>query len=97
MTAVFDEHLVVVDGRDGDRLECRVCGEDVCRTDQNYKRHLLQEVTPVEEANPNLVDPAKYVDPDMEFRRYYCPGCATQVTTDIMLADREPIADKQLD
>ena len=42
-------------------------------------------------------DPATYVDDDLEFRRFYCPGCGTQLATELIEADRAPVHEVELD
>lgn len=90
----LDATLVV--DRAAGAITCGRCDERLCDADENYKRHALCERTPIQEAGPLLNDPEAYVDEEFEFRRYYCPGCATQLETEVILADSEPIHDKEL-
>lgn len=97
MSRPFDEHIVVID-EDGQRhLACGSCDERLCAPDEHYKEHLLQAVKPLEEANQLLVDPSHYIDEEMEYREYYCPGCGLMMENEVIMANREPIADKELD
>ena len=88
----LDIHLAVEDGR----VVCNKCGEEICTADENYKLYVLCDRKPLTEAGPLVNDPAEYVDDEMEFRQFYCPGCATLLENEIIEADLEPIHDKQL-
>lgn len=88
----LDLHLAVDDGR----VVCRNCAEDICAAEENYKLHVLCEPKPLTEAGPLLNDPAQYVDDEMEFRQFYCPGCGTLLENEVIKADHEPVHDKQL-
>lgn len=90
----LDAHLVV----DADRgtIDCRKCGTTICGADENYKRHALCDRSPLEEAGPLVNDPSHYVDDEFEFRRYYCPGCAALLESEVVLAEIEPVHDKEL-
>jgi len=87
-----DLHLGLEDGR----VVCRECGEDLCAADENYKLFALCDRKPLTEAGPLLNDPAQYVDAEIEFRQYYCPGCATLLENEVIEADQEPVHDKQV-
>ena len=90
----LDAHLDV--DVDSGEVVCRTCEEALCGADENYKLHALCERLPVAEAGPLVNDPATYVDDDLEFRRFYCPGCATQLATELIEADREPVHEVEL-
>lgn len=96
MARAFDESLVIVDGDRGQDLECDSCGERICSTNDLYKEHLLQAVRPLEDANQLLVDPSQYIDEEMEYREYYCPGCGLMIENEIMLAESDPVSDKEI-
>lgn len=85
----LDAHLDV-DTESAD-IVCRRCDETLCGSTENYKLHALCERLPVEEAGPLVNDPEHYVDADLEFRKFYCPGCGTQLATELIEADREPV------
>jgi hypothetical protein len=48
------------------------------------------------QANSLSVDSKRFIDPQMQFRQYFCPSCAVQVETEVILATSEPVWDKQL-
>lgn len=67
--------LVVARAREGDRYvcsECRTVIEDAAR---NYKHGCAVRVTPVQAVGLDPIDPALYLDEDIVYREYFCPGC----------------------
>ena len=96
MAQPFDENLEIVETDTGQTVQCKKCGEGICDLEDPYKESLVQAIRPVTDANQLLVDPSNYIDDEMEYREYYCPGCGLMIETEIVLADREPVADKEL-
>lgn len=90
----LDAHLDV--DTDTKTVVCRNCDEAICDADENYKLHALCERLPVEEAGPLVNDPEQYVDEELEFRKFYCPGCATQLATELIEANLEPVHEVEL-
>ncbi|MFC7216111.1 acetone carboxylase subunit gamma [Saliphagus sp. GCM10025334] len=92
----LDTHLAetTVDG--ARVIVCRRCEEVLCSSDENYKRHALCDRKPLPEAGSLVNDPTEFVDDEMEFRQYYCPGCATLLENEVILAELDPIHDKEL-
>jgi N-methylhydantoinase B len=86
------EYVVAVD-QDGRRiLRCGRCKHELGGYRDNYKRHLLVDRSSVM-AIPTVADPSFYLDEEIEFRRYCCPGCRVQMTTEVVRAS-EPILDE---
>lgn len=77
-------------------ITCRNCDEQICEADRNYKKHVLCETMPMEEGGPFMNDPSEYVDEEMEYRKFYCPGCGTLLENEVILVDLEPIHDREL-
>jgi len=96
MARPFDENLVIVEDEGGDYLECHSCGERLCSIGELYKEHLFQAVRPLKDANQLLVDPSQYIDDEMEYREYYCPGCGLMVENEVILAESDPVSDKEI-
>lgn len=92
----IDRHLVcrTVDG--DEMIVCRECDTSICEQGENYKRHALARTKPLEEAGPLINDPAEYVDDELEFRQFICPGCGTLLENEVILAELDPIHDKEL-
>lgn len=77
-------------------VACSNCGHVIGSVGQNYKLHLRRKDSDIRHANPLIIDSKKFIDPEVQFRQYFCPSCATQVETDVILATSEPVWDKQL-
>ena len=88
----LDHHLEV----DGGRVACRRCGHDFCGVEENFKDHAACKVRPIQEANPLIVDPQTFIDDEVVFREYFCPGCATLLENEVILASSPPVWDKQI-
>ena len=70
-------------------LQCAQCGERLSGYNQSFKAGTLYIEEPVT-VIPSAPDPAQFVDQAMVLRRFCCPGCKTQIATEIACAD-EPI------
>jgi N-methylhydantoinase B len=77
-------------------VRCERCGHGLGPTGENYKEHAVRKDRPIEAANPRIVDPALFIDREVTFRQYFCPGCATALENEVILADSEPVWDKQI-
>lgn len=90
----LDHHLEITEDN---RYRCRRCGHDLGPAGGNFKDAAVQKVRPIQDANPLIVDPAIFIDDEVVFRQYYCPGCATLLENEVVLADSDPVWDKQVD
>lgn len=90
------EALEVVDGPDGREFRCLRCGQGLGAAAENYKLSCVLEETGVAEGNPHIGDPRRYVDADLVLRRYYCPGCAVLMETEVAQAQDAPLWDIEL-
>jgi N-methylhydantoinase B len=90
----LDVHLAVDDDRGA--VVCRDCDEAICDAGENYKLHALCDRKPLIEAGPLVNDPEEYVDEEVEFRQFYCPGCGRLLENEVILAELEPVHDKEL-
>jgi N-methylhydantoinase B len=89
----IDHHLEI---NDANRLACSRCGRELCDAADNFKEHVPCKVRPIEEANPLIVDPKTFIDDEVQFRQYFCPGCATLLENEVILASSPPVWDKQV-
>jgi N-methylhydantoinase B len=78
------------------RIVCRRCGRDHCAADTNYKLALVMRAINVEALASSNRDPAEYINTAIEFRQFICPGCGTQVETEVALASEPVLWDVQL-
>ena len=58
--------------------------------------NLVRRDNNIQAANPLIVDPKLFIDPEVVFRQYFCPSCAVQIETEVLLASSEPVWDKEL-
>lgn len=89
----LDHHLAI---DDDDRIVCRRCGHVLGGADRNFKDGAVMKVRPIQDANPLIVDPATFIDDEVVFRQYFCPGCATLLENEVVLAATPPVWDKEL-
>ena len=80
----------------GDHVVCRGCGHEISPNNENYKLRLVMNETPVTELCPVNRDPLLYVDKNVVFRTYVCPGCATQIESEVTIEDSPPVWDSRL-
>ena len=90
----LDHHLAIDD--DG-VVVCRKCGHRLGPEGENFKLHAVCKERPIQDANPLIVDPSIFIDREVVFRQYYCPGCATLLENEVLLAETEPVWDKRLE
>jgi N-methylhydantoinase B len=81
-------------GSGGDRTyRCLRCEQTLGGVDSNYKLSAKIEESPLTEANRYIGDPSRYVDVEMVFRRYYCPGCGVLLDTEVARLEDPPLWD----
>lgn len=81
MSQILGEYLAIEDGS----YVCRRCGFRFCSSDQQWKLAAKFRESPCDERSLGApIVPRD--DAQMVFRQYYCPGCATQVDTEVALA-----------
>lgn len=77
-------------GEDGDSaLACRYCGHQIAdAAEGDYTQFLPCYVGPATDAGPRIwATPTAYIDQEVEFRQYYCPGCYAAVRTEVVPVD----------
>jgi N-methylhydantoinase B len=66
-------------------LMCAHCGCLLEGTPSDYQALLPVHEGPPTEAGPHIfANPAMYIDAEVVFRQYYCPGCRTAFRTEIV-------------
>ena len=88
----LDEYLRIEDGQ----IVCRKCGHVFCSRDENYKLHARQMVQDFAQVGLVKRPQSDFMDRQVVFRQYFCPGCFTNIENETILADADPIHDKQL-
>ena len=72
---------------------CAHCATDLGPLSANYKDGCLREDAPVSASNPLVGEPRRFVDDDVAFRRFYCPGCGSEIENEIAVTRDEPLHD----
>lgn len=88
------DHHLALDGKK--QVVCRKCRCVLGPASENYKNHAVRKDRPIEDANPLIVDPKIFIDEEVVFRQYVCPGCSTLIENEVVLASSEPVWDKRL-
>jgi N-methylhydantoinase B len=88
------EGLVVVPGADA--YACRKCRTRIADAGSNYKSGCLKKVTPVEAVGISPVDPKLFIDDDIVYKEYFCPGCGLHLQGDFSKSENEDIRDIHL-
>ena len=56
----------------------------------------MLKVRSIQDANPLIVDPALFIDDEVVFRQFFCPGCATLLENEVILASSPVVWDKHV-
>ena len=72
---------------------CAKCACDLGHVSHNYKDGCLREDHPVADSNPLIGDPSRFIDDDVCFRQFFCPGCGAQIDNEIAVTRDEVLAD----
>jgi acetone carboxylase gamma subunit len=80
---LIGDALEAVPGDGGLEIRCRRCAHVFGPVTENHKLAARLERSSVTEV-PGVGDPKRYaLDEELELRRYYCPGCAVQIDTEL--------------
>jgi N-methylhydantoinase B len=90
-------HEYVVDRDEGGErvLACARCGEVLADHAGNYKEGLLVGASSVEEI-PLVSDPTEFLDQEVAFRRYCCPGCQVLMTCEVVRTEERLVEEMRL-
>jgi N-methylhydantoinase B len=81
--------------RDGS-LSCGSCGTVLGPAGANWKDGALINELPVQEGNLLCPDPQRFVDDDVVFRQFACPGCVRLLDTEVRRRSEPPLWDIRL-
>lgn len=82
--------------QDGAFHACAACEQALSPTSVNFKTQVPREDAPIQACNPRVGDPGLHVDASVTFRRYWCPGCANLLDTEVVVDDAPPNHDLQI-
>jgi N-methylhydantoinase B len=80
----------------GGRWCCARCATDLGSVKENYKKGCVRVDRPIEDSNPIVGDPSRFIDPTPQFRQFCCPGCGLLVENEIAVAEESLLADVEL-
>ena len=81
----------------GDRhYGCAKCGTDLGAVGQNYKDRCVRNDLPIQASNPIVGDPARFIDPQPQFRQFCCPGCGLLVENEIAVSEDPVLRDVEI-
>jgi N-methylhydantoinase B len=63
---------------------------------EHTKERLLVHQHAVEEIGARFGDPGIYVDDEIVWREFFCPGCATRLATEVCRPDDEVLVEIRL-
>jgi N-methylhydantoinase B len=69
------EGLALAGAGDDAVFVCRKCRTVIQRADKNYKSGCIKRTTDVQEVGLAPIDPKLFIDDEIVYREYFCPGC----------------------
>ena len=75
---------------------CARCGTELGGINENYQLGCNREDRHVSESNPLIGEPRDFVDDDVEFRQFSCPGCGTLIENEVAIASDPVLKDIEL-
>lgn len=82
--------------RDGGAYQCAHCGEQVGSLAGHAKEMMAVHQHPIADIGTHFHDPASYVDDEIVWREFFCPGCATRLASEICRPDDEVLVEIKL-
>jgi len=77
---IADVYLI---DRSADRIACHRCGTHLCRFGESPKEGMAVLERPVESLTPGAPPPARFVDDEVVWRDFLCPGCGVRLATEV--------------
>jgi N-methylhydantoinase B len=88
--------LAVAYGEDGHSFTCARCGENLGPADADPKERMVRRDLPLSEAGLRFPDATRFLDENVAFRQFACPGCATALDHEIAVGDDPVLTRMQL-
>jgi N-methylhydantoinase B len=86
------ENLAVI----GKHWCCAKCSADLGPLQENYKDRCARSDRPIQESNPLVGEPKRFIDPLPHFRQFACPGCGALIENEIAIAEDPLLKDVEL-
>jgi N-methylhydantoinase B/acetone carboxylase, alpha subunit len=91
--AFGDAYLI---DRDAGVLRCHRCATDLGPLEANSKERMAVLERPTKSLSPSHPDPAKFVDDEVVWRDYCCPGCGVRLATEVGYPGEAPFQELRL-
>lgn len=72
---------------------CAACSTELGTATDNYKNACAREDHPVSASNPLIGAPDRFIDDEVTFRQFYCPGCGRLIDNEVAVATDPVLAD----
>jgi N-methylhydantoinase B len=82
--------------READRIECHHCGTALCTLGESPKDGMAVLERPVQSLTPGAPDPRTFVDDDVVWRDFLCPGCGVRLATEVAYPGALPFRELEL-
>ena len=91
---LFDvtEAMSLLEDAAGTFWACRRCGSELGAAGENYKMGCNQEDLHISRSNPLIGEPGDFVNDEVVFRQFSCPGCGVIVENEVAMAG-DPVLD----
>jgi len=92
--SIGDAYLI---DRDEGVFRCHRCATSLGPLDGNPKLAMASRERPTASLDPSYPDPARFVDQEVVFREFCCPGCGVRLATETAYPGEPPFHELRLD
>jgi N-methylhydantoinase B len=86
-----------VDASAESSYRCAHCGEELGALSSHPKQKMARIERPLADVGERFHDPAVYVDDELIWREFFCPGCAARLATEVCRPSDEVLTDIRLE
>lgn len=91
----LDDNTEITESGGTRYVSCVHCARRIAPVGGNYYEHLAYREGKASEAGPQIWANSKtYIDKEVVFRQYFCPGCFTAFLTEVVPVDHVDRADE---
>jgi len=91
---IGDAYLI---DRDEGAFRCHRCATSLGPLDGNPKLAMASRELPTRSLDPGYPDPARFVDDEVVFREFCCPGCGVRLASETGYPGEAPFHELRLD
>jgi N-methylhydantoinase B len=92
--SIADAYLV---DREAGVFRCHRCATDLGALSGNPKLEMASRERPTSSLDPSYPEASKFVDQEVVFREFCCPGCGVRLATETAFPDEAPFHELRLD